>query len=72
MTHRHVVFGFFDIVFSITTLFIVYNYFFQKSKVYLLQEKSSRIRDLLKVIIVSFFSGFSTRDTTNLLSFPFN
>lgn len=26
MTHRHVVFGFFDIVFSITTLFIVYNY----------------------------------------------
>ncbi|MGN2752127.1 hypothetical protein ACTF0A_28980, partial [Klebsiella pneumoniae] len=30
MTHRHVVFGFFDIVFSITTLFIVYNYFFRK------------------------------------------
>ena len=29
MTHRHVVFGFFNIVLSIATFFIGYNYFFR-------------------------------------------
>nr|VXZ86278.1 Uncharacterised protein [Klebsiella pneumoniae] len=57
MTHRHVVFGFFDIVFSITTLFIVYNYF-SESKVVFVTKKSSRIRNLLKVIIVLFLFWF--------------
>ena len=62
MTHRHVVFGFFDIVFSITTLFHIYNYFSENKVVFIYKEKSSRIRNLLKVIIVLFLFLVSVRE----------
>src|SRR5450759_118965 len=68
MSNRHIILGFLDVILRVATLFVRNNNFSEGSSVLVTKKKYSYSSPTKRDNCALSFSGFNTRETTNLLS----